>query len=92
MSDTTNAKKPTSRKRKVAEVPFEEAMARLEEIVKMMEGDAGSLDESLSLYEEGISLVRRCQKELEAAEQRVMILQKTADGSVAPTEFASTED
>ncbi len=92
VSDTAEVKKTTSRKKKVAEVPFEEAMARLEVIVKTMEGDAVSLDESLSLYEEGIALVRRCQKELEAAEQRVMILQKTADGSVAPTAFASTED
>ncbi len=75
-----------------AVLPFEEALARLESIVKTMEGDAVSLDESLALYEEGIALVRRCQKELDEAEQRVRILQKTPDGEIKPTEFASTED
>ncbi len=92
MSDTNEVKKSASRKKKAVEVPFEEAMARLEAIVKRMEGDAVSLDESLALYEEGIALVRRCTKELEAAEQRVSILQRTPDGTVEPTEFASVED
>ena len=71
---------------------FEAAMARLEVIVKAMEGDTVSLDESLSLYEEGIALVRRLSRELDEAEQRVMILQRTADGEIKPAPFASTED
>ena len=74
------------------DLPFEAAIARLEVIVKTMEGDTVSLDESLSLYEEGIALVRRLSRELDEAEQRVMILQRTPDGEIKPSPFTSTED
>ncbi len=74
------------------ELSFEAAIARLEVIVKTMEGDAVSLDESLSLYEEGIALVRRLSRELDEAEQRVQILQRTPDGEIKPAPFTSTED
>ena len=73
-------------------LPFEAAMARLEEIVKAMEGESLSLDESLSLYEEGVALVRRLSRELNEAEQRVQILQKTPEGEIKPAPFSSTED
>lgn len=73
-------------------LPFEAAIARLEEIVKAMEGEAVSLDKSLNLYEEGVALVRRLTRELDEAEQRVQILQKTPDGEIRPAPFASTDD
>lgn len=75
-----------------ADLPFEAAIARLEVIVKTMEGDTVSLDESLALYEEGIALVRRLSRELDEAEQRVQILQRTPDGEIKPAPFTSTED
>ena len=74
------------------EIPFEAAMARLEVIVKAMEGDGLSLDESLALYEEVVALTRRLNRELVEAEQRVQILQRTADGEIRPAPFTSTED
>ena len=74
------------------EMSFEAAMARLEVIVKAMEGDSLSLDESLALYEEGVALTRRLSRELGEAEQKVMILQRTPDGEIKPAPFASTED
>ena len=96
MSETVEVKKSAARKKKpadgVADLPFEAAIARLEEIVKAMEGDTVSLDESLALYEEGVALTRRLNRELEEAEQRVMILQKTPDGEIKPAPFTSTED
>ena len=78
----------------VEKMPFEAALARLEEIVKLLERDVepASLDESLRLYEEGVALVRRCAGELNAAEQKVQVLRRTADGAIKPTEFATTED
>ena len=75
-----------------ADLSFEAAIARLEVIVKTMEGDAVSLDESLSLYEEGVALVRRLSRELDEVEQRVQILQRTPDGEIKPAPFTSTED
>ena len=74
------------------DMPFEAALARLEVIVKAMEGDSLSLDESLTLYEEGVALTRRLNRELSEAEQRVQILQRTADGEIKPAPFTSTED
>ena len=74
------------------DLPFEAAIARLEVIVRTMEGDNLPLDESLALYEEGIALTRRLNKELTEAEQRVMILQRTPDGEIKPAPFTSTED
>lgn len=74
------------------DLPFEAAMARLEAIVKAMEGDDLSLDESLALYEEGVALTRRLNRELGEAEQKVMILQRTPDGEIKPSPFASAED
>ena len=74
------------------EMPFEAAIARLEAIVKAMEGDTLSLDESLALYEEGVALTRRLNRELTEAEQRVMILQRTPEGEIKPAPFTSTDD
>ncbi len=94
MTDTPDIKKPSTRKKKStqSELPFEEAIARLDAIVKTMEGDTVTLDESLSLYEEGVALVRRLNRELDTAEQRVRILQRTPDGEIKPAPFASTEE
>ncbi len=94
MSDTTEIKKTPVRKKKTTsdELPFEEAIARLEVIVKAMEGDGVTLDESLALYEEGVALVRRLNCELDTAEQRVRVLKRTEDGEIKPVPFATTED
>lgn len=63
---------------------FEEAMARLEEIVTLLERGESSLDESLALFEEGTKLAAECGKKLDQAEQAVVRLSKGADG--APVE------
>ena len=53
------------------ELTFENAMARLEEIVGSLESGDFALDKSLSLFEEGIKLVRLCNNYLEKAESSV---------------------
>jgi exodeoxyribonuclease VII small subunit len=55
---------------------FEESLQRLEGIVKEMERGDLPLEQSLKLFEEGVSLSALCRKELEAAEGRVEILLK----------------
>ena len=67
---------------------FEEAMARLEEIVRALDGGAAGLDDSLGLFEEGIALVKLCNTKLEGAEQKVKLLAKGDDGSLTETDFA----
>jgi exonuclease VII small subunit len=45
----------------------------------------------LKLYEEGVALVRRCASELDHAEQRVKILQRTLEGEIKPADFTTTD-
>ena len=59
---------------------FEAAMERLEEIARLLESGSEGLDESLKLYEEGVSLIRLCTQKLENAEQSVKILQMSEEG------------
>jgi exodeoxyribonuclease VII small subunit len=66
---------------------FEKSLARLEEVVKRMEGLDLSLDEAMKLFEEGVTLSRECQKQLEEAEGRVEILLKKADGKIVAEPF-----
>ncbi len=60
---------------------FETAIARLEEIVRLLESGNAPLDVSLSLYEEGVALVRLCSSRLDNAQQRVKILTLGEDGN-----------
>lgn len=50
---------------------FEEALTRLEMIVKELEDESIALDTSIELYEEGIELSRLCTETLEEAELRI---------------------
>ncbi|MEG0855023.1 MAG: exodeoxyribonuclease VII small subunit [Terrisporobacter sp.] len=50
---------------------YEEAYEKLEEILRKLESKNTSLDESLSLYEEGIKLFKHCNKLLEDAEFKI---------------------
>ncbi|MBQ7391420.1 MAG: exodeoxyribonuclease VII small subunit [Clostridia bacterium] len=61
-------------------ITFEAAMERLEEITRLLESGAEGLDQSLKLYEEGVSLIRLCTQKLEAAEQSVKVLQMSEEG------------
>ena len=61
-------------------ITFEAAMERLEEITRLLETGAEGLDDSLKLYEEGVSLIRLCTQKLESAEQNVKVLQMSEEG------------
>jgi exodeoxyribonuclease VII small subunit len=53
---------------------FENAMKRLEDIVRELESGEVSLEDSLKRFEEGIKLSRLCSKKLDAIEKKVSIL------------------
>lgn len=63
---------------------FEQAMARLEEIVKLLEQGETPLEDALSLFEEGTKLMKKCSAQLDRAEQKVTRLLAGPDG--APVE------
>ncbi len=66
----------------MAEVKFEEALEKLETIAGQLESGDLPLEESLAKYEEGVKLVRICQKKLGEAKKKIEILIKTKDGKV----------
>ena len=70
---------------------FEASMARLEQIVRAMERGDVALEESLKLFQEGTKLVQSCAKQLDSAEQEIVKLTKTADGTPAETEYVRDE-
>lgn len=74
------------------DIKFEEAILRLEEIVKRLEGGTLSLDASIDEYEAAIALIKICNDRLSAAEQRVRILTEGADGTVADKDFISNNE
>ena len=59
---------------------FEQSMARLEEIVGLLERGDAPLDEAMALFEEGAKLMRECTKRLDQAEQKVALLTPGEDG------------
>jgi exodeoxyribonuclease VII small subunit len=64
---------------------FEDALARLEEILRRLEGGDVSLDEALGLWREGDTLHRRCVELLEAAEGTIEELERAADDNGPPS-------
>ena len=68
-------------------ITFEQALQRLDEIVKQMERGNLSLDDSLRLFEEGTALVRHCSGQLDQAELKIVRLMKGPDGEPVEMEF-----
>lgn len=62
------------------EQTFETAIARLEEIVALLESGKCSLDDSLKLFEEGTRHASFCNESLKAAEQRIVQLTLESNG------------
>ncbi len=62
------------------ELPFEEALERLEGLVDALEEGELELEESLEKFEEGVKLVRSCSDRLRKAELRVKQLEATSGG------------
>lgn len=66
--------------KKTKALTYEEAVKRLEDIVSEMENTDISLDNSLSLYKEGIELAKFCEEKLNNVEGEVSVLKKTSKG------------
>ena len=69
---------------------FEQAAARIDEIVRLLEKGDAQLDMSLALFVEGAKLIKICGKMLDEAEQTVVRLQKGDDGE--PKEVVFDEE
>lgn len=66
-------------------LPFEASLSELEALVDALERGDLTLEQSLTAFERGVQLTRRCEQALSAAEQRVRILTETrADAEPQP--------
>src|SRR5262249_45389226 len=53
---------------------FEDALAELEQILRILEAGDATLEEALAKYESGVGLLKRCYGQLRQAEQRILQL------------------
>lgn len=58
------------------DLSFEDALKQLETIVEAMEDEKTTLEASIALYKEGLTLSEHCGKILERLESDIIILQK----------------
>jgi exodeoxyribonuclease VII small subunit len=72
-------------------VKFEEAMGRLETIVHQLENGEPTLEDSLSLFEEGTKLADQCRKHLDEAEGKIEILMRQKNGKMKAEPFDLTQ-
>ena len=58
---------------------FDAQLKELEQLVTRMEQGDLDLDDALRQFEQGVALVRQCEQQLQAAEQKVQILSKQGE-------------
>jgi exodeoxyribonuclease VII small subunit len=71
---------------------FEAAITELESIVKKLEDGELTLEQSLELYERGVTLSRYCHGRIEQAEKRIEILTEGGTLKAAPESLADAAD
>lgn len=64
---------------------FEQALAKLEEVVRELESNQLSLDRALELFAAGINLSKFCNNCLEQAEQKISLLMANGEITEAPS-------
>ena len=69
------------------DLTFEESLKRLEEIVEILEAGNAPLEESIKLYEEGMTLAKSCMTRLNEAKFKLKKIQKNAGGTLEETDI-----
>ena len=70
----------------ISAMSFEDALRALEDVVRKLESGEVPLDDSISLYERGEDLRKRCQAQLDAAQARIEKIVSGPDGTAASTQ------
>jgi exodeoxyribonuclease VII small subunit len=76
----------------MSDLKFEDQLARLEAIVSALEAGGLRLEESLSIFEEGVALARACARYLDVAERRIELLVRDESGAVSSAPFSWEPD
>ena len=75
----------------IAALPFEKALAELEDIVTRLERGNVALEDSIAIYERGEALKKHCDGLLRNAEMRIEKITLGADGKPAGAETFDAE-
>ena len=79
-------------RKKIENLSFEESLNELETIVQNLEHGELSLDDSMTLFERGLSLSQVSQSKLQDAEQKIQILLDKNNSEQKLTPFELTQD
>lgn len=74
------------------ELSFEDALARLESLVRELEAGRVKLDDAVSAYEEAIKLKNICEKKLQEARMKIEKIEIAPDGTPSLTPLDKTDD
>ncbi|HEY5530898.1 MAG TPA: exodeoxyribonuclease VII small subunit [Candidatus Anoxymicrobiaceae bacterium] len=69
------------------EPTFKSAIEELEKITDSLESGELELEQSLALFERGVSLIKYCQDRLDSAQARVELLVDSLEGEVEAVAF-----
>jgi exodeoxyribonuclease VII small subunit len=72
----------TSKKPKIDDLSFEQAMAELDSIVRGLESGDIELEASIEAYERGAELKKHCEKKLAGAKARIEKITVGSDGTI----------
>jgi len=71
----------------MANLTFEKAMKKLEQIVRELESGDQPLEKAIKKFEEGVQLSKFCSEKLDETEQKVTLLLKDQTGNVFEKPF-----
>jgi len=88
---TSNDEKSEEKIQDDNELTFEDALAKLETYVRTLEQGELTLDQSLTIFEDGMRFAKFCTKKLDEAEQKIEILLEK-DGDLIKEDFEAPEE
>ncbi len=71
---------------------FEEELADLEAVVAQIDSGELTLEDSISAFERGVTLVRSLNHKLDEVDRRVEVLTRGADGELRTTPYSETAE
>ncbi|MFT8736989.1 MAG: exodeoxyribonuclease VII small subunit [Zymomonas mobilis] len=69
-----------SQEKTISELSFEEALKKLEEIVRRLESGDTTLEDSIRMYSQGDALKKQCEARLKAAQTKIEQISFDQDG------------
>lgn len=81
----------TEENEKIENLSFEDALTKLENIVRELESGRIKLDDAVSSYEKAVALKKLCQAKLDAATLKVEKIETAKDGTLKTTPLENVE-